>query len=381
MAANKQDYYEVLGINKSASDNEIKKAYRVLAKKYHPDINPEDKAAEAKFKDINEAYEVLSDPQKRAKYDQYGHAGVDPNGFGGFGGFGGFEDFGGIGDIFETFFGNIGFGGTSRRKDGTQKGADLKTYVEISFEEAAFGVEKELSINRLEMCEQCQGTGAKKGTQPVTCSNCKGSGQVQHHQNTPFGQFVNVKTCDNCHGEGKVITNPCSKCQGRGKYNKSKKIKVNIPAGIDDEQIISLRGEGNPGNKGGVPGDLYIVISVKPHLIFNRDGFNVVCEIPITFTQAALGSEIEIPTLDGKVKFSIPEGTQTGTLFKLKNKGIQNLRGNGRGDQYVKINIEVPKSLTDKQKELLKEFAELMGEDSYAMRKSFFDKMKDALGM
>lgn len=379
--ATKQDYYEVLGVNKSASDNEIKKAYRVLAKKYHPDINPGDKAAEAKFKEINEAYEVLSDSQKRAKYDQYGHAGVDPNGFGGSGGFGGFEDFGGIGDIFETFFGNMGFGGTSRKKGGPQKGADLKTYVEISFEEAAFGVEKEISINRLEMCEECQGTGAKKGTQPVTCSVCKGSGQVQYHQNTPFGQFVNIKTCDNCHGEGKVITNPCPKCQGRGKYNKSRKIKVNIPAGIDDEQIISLRGEGNPGTKGGVPGDLYIVVSVKSHPIFNRDGFNVMCEIPITFTQAALGAEIEIPTLDGKAKFSIPEGTQTGTLFKLKNKGIQNLRGNGRGDQYVKVNIEVPKSLTDKQKELLKEFAELMGEDSYTMRKSFFDKMKDALGM
>lgn len=380
MAA-KRDYYEILGIEKNASDADIKKAYRKLAKQYHPDVNPGDRAAEAKFKEINEAYEILNDPQKRARYDQYGHAGTDPNGFGGFeGGFGDF-DFGGIGDIFETFFGGSGFGRSSRTRKGPQKGADLKYAMEISFEEAAFGVEREIMINRMESCSTCGGTGSKPGTSPSTCKHCNGTGQIQYKQTTPFGQFVNVKTCDVCRGEGKVITDPCESCSGKGKIRKSVKLKINVPAGIDDGQTISLRGEGEPGSKGGPAGDLYISISVRPHPLFQRQGNDVICDIPITFVQAALGAELEVPTLDGKVKYSIPEGTQTGSVFRLKSKGIPFIRGNGRGDQYVKVNVEVPKKLNEKQKAALKEFAELSGDDVYEQRKGFFDKMKDALGM
>lgn len=380
--ADKKDYYEVLGVDKGASDADIKKAYRKLAKQHHPDMNPGDAVAEAKFKEISEAYEVLSDAQKRAKYDQFGHAGTDPNGFGGFsGGFGDF-DFGGIGDIFESFFGS-GFGGgkSSRNKRGPQKGDDLKYAMEISFEEAAFGVEKEISINRVENCNTCGGTGAKAGTSPTTCKHCNGTGQVQIKQSTPFGQFVNLKTCDVCRGEGKIITNPCTACNGKGKIKKSVKLKINVPAGIDDGQTISLRGEGDPGVKGGPSGDLYISIRVRPHTIFQRQGSDVICEIPITFVQASLGAEMEVPTLDGKVKYSIPEGTQTGSVFRLKNKGIPFIRGNGRGDQYVKVNVEVPKKLTERQKVILREFAELSGDETHEQRKSFFDKMRDAFGM
>jgi molecular chaperone DnaJ len=381
--AEKRDYYEVLGVNKGASDADIKKAYRKMAKKYHPDINPGDKAAEAKFKEVNEAYEVLSDSQKRARYDQFGHAGTDPNGFGGFngsaGGFGDF-DFGGIGDIFETFFGGSGFGRSSRR-NGPQKGADLKHFMEITFEEAAFGCEKEITLNRMENCPTCSGTGAKSGTSPSTCKHCNGSGQIQYKQSTPFGQFVNVKTCDVCRGEGKIITNPCSACNGKGKTRKSVKKKINIPAGIDDGQSISYRGEGEPGTKGGPAGDLYISIRVKPHALFQRKGNDVVCEMPITFVQAALGAEFEVPTLDGKIRYSIPEGTQTGSIFRIRGKGIPHLRGSGRGDHYVKVNIEVPKKLNEKQKAILREFAELSGDEAHEQRKSFFDKMKGALGM
>ena len=377
----RKDYYEILGVDRNASDADIKKAYRRLAKQYHPDVNPGDKTAEAKFKEVNEAYEVLSDPQKRARYDQYGHAGIDPNGFGGFdGGFGGF-DFGGIGDIFESFFGGTGFGRSSRSKKGPQKGADLKYSVEIAFEEAAFGVEKEITVNRMENCPTCNGSGSKPGTSPSVCRHCNGTGQVQYKQSTPFGQFVNVRTCDVCRGEGRVITDPCGNCSGKGKVRKSVKIKVNIPAGIDDGQIISLRGEGEPGIKGGPAGDLYITVKVRPHALFQRQGNDVICEIPITFVQAALGADIEVPTLDGKVRYTIPEGTQTGTVFRLKGKGIPFIRGNGRGDQYVKVSVEVPKKLNEKQKSVLREFAELIGDDAHEQRKSFFNKMKDALGM
>lgn len=375
--SDKRDYYEVLGVRKGASDAELKKAYRAMAKKYHPDVNPGDKTAEAKFKEVNEAYEVLSDPQKRSIYDQYGHAGFENNGFGGAGGFSDF-DFGGIGDIFETFFGGSGFGGRSRSKRGPKKGADLKYAVEISFEEAAFGVEREISIARMEICSKCTGTGAKPGTEATTCKHCNGTGQVQIKQNTPFGQFINSKTCDVCKGEGKIITDPCPACNGKGKLRNNVKIKVNIPAGIDDGQTISLRGEGDPGSKGGPNGDLLINIRVRPHPLFKRQGNDVVCEEPITFVQAALGAEIEVPTLDGKVKYTIPEGTQTGSVFRLRGKGIPFLRGNGRGDQYVKVNIEVPKKLSEKQKELLREFAEISGDETHEQRKGFFDKMKDA---
>ena len=377
----KRDYYEVLGVGRDASDADIKKAYRKLAKQYHPDLNPGDKTAEANFKEVNEAYEVLSDPQKRARYDQFGHAGVDPNSFGGAGaGFGDF-DFGGINDIFESFFGFGGFGRSSRSRSGPRKGADLKYTVEISFEEAAFGVEKEIKIDRNENCSNCGGSGAKPGTSPVTCKHCNGTGQIQYRQNTPFGQIINTRTCDACHGEGKVITDPCPTCNGRGKVRKTVKKKLDIPAGIDDGQTISIRGEGDPGSKGGPPGDLFVTVNVKPHPIFKRQGNDVVCEIPITFVQAALGAELEVPTLDGKVKYTMPEGTQTGTIFRLKNKGIPYLRGNGRGDQYVKVEIDVPKKLNEKQKELLRQFAEISGDEVYEHRKGFFDKMKDALGM
>lgn len=381
MPQSKRDYYEVLGVGRGASDVDIKKAYRKLAKQYHPDVNPGDKSAEAKFKEVNEAYEVLSDPQKKSRYDQFGHAGVDPNSFGGAGaGFGDF-DFGGIGDIFESFFGGGGFGRSSRSRSGPQKGADLKYSMEISFEEAAFGTEKEITVNRHETCTSCKGTGAKEGTNPTTCKHCGGTGQVQYKQSTPFGQFVNVKTCDICRGEGKIIVDPCTTCNGKGKVRKTVKRMVSVPAGIDDGQTLSLRGEGDPGVKGGPNGDLYITINVRPHAIFKRQGNDVVCEMPITFTQAALGAELEVPTLDGRVKYNIQEGTQTGTIFRLRGKGIPYLRGNGRGDQYVKVEIDVPKKLNEKQKELLREFAEISGDDACEKRKSFFDKMKDALGM
>ncbi len=376
----KRDYYEVLGVPKSATDAELKKAYRNLAKKYHPDVNPGNKEAEAKFKEANEAYEILSDAQKRSRYDQFGHAGTDPNGFGG--GAGGFSDFdfGGIGDIFETFFGGSGFGGggRSRNKRGPQKGADLKYAMEISFEEAAFGVEREINISRMEVCSKCTGSGAKPGTQASTCQHCNGTGQVQIKQNTPFGQFVNAKTCDVCKGEGKIITDPCPACNGKGKLRNNVKLKINVPAGIDDGQTISLRGEGDPGSKGGPNGDLFLNIRVKPHSLFKRQGNDVICDVPITFTQAALGAELEVPTLDGKVKYTVPEGTQTGSVFRLKGKGIPFLRGNGRGDQYVKVSIDVPKKLTERQRALLREFAELSGDEAHEQRKSFFDKMKDA---
>ena len=383
MAGSKRDYYEVLEIEKNASEAEIKKAYRKMAKLYHPDVNHNDKTTEAKFKEVNEAYEVLSNPQKRSQYNQYGHAGLDPNGYGGGagGGFGDF-DFGGIGDIFESFFGGGGgFGRSSRTRNGPQKGADLKYAMEITFEEAAFGVEREISANRNEACTTCNGSGSKPGTTPSTCSHCNGSGQIQFKQNTPFGQFVNSRTCDVCKGEGKIIINPCTTCNGKGNIRKTAKINLKVPAGIDDGQTISMRGEGEPGSKGGPTGDLYVTIRVKKHSIFKRQGNDVLIDMPITFVQAALGSEFEVPTIDGKVKYSIPEGTQTGSVFRLKNKGIPYLRGSGRGDQYIKVDVEVPKKLNDKQKNILKEFADISGDDNHEQRRGFFEKMKDALGI
>jgi molecular chaperone DnaJ len=373
--SSKRDYYEVLGVSKSAVDADIKKAYRKLAKQYHPDINPGDKGAEAKFKEVSEAYSILSDSQKRTQYDQFGHAGFDgSSGFGG-GGFG--FDFGGINDIFETFFGGSGFSSGSGRSRGYQKGADLKVAMEVTFEEAAFGVEKEFSINRLNNCTTCQGSGSKPGTSPKTCSHCGGSGQIQYKQNTMLGQFVNVKTCDVCKGEGKVIVDACKDCNGKGKIRKQSKMKINIPAGIDENQTIYLKGEGEPGSKGGSAGDLLITIRIKKHQIFERRGNDVICEIPITFVQAALGAEIEIPSLDGKMKYIIPEGTQTEHIFKLKGKGIPYLRGSGRGDLFLKVRVEVPRKLNEKQKGLLKEFADLSGDDVHEQRKGFFNKMKE----
>lgn len=378
-----RDYYEILEVPKGASDEEIKKAYRKLAKKYHPDVNKENpKEAEAKFKEVNEAYEVLSDSQKRSAYDQFGHAGVDPNGFGGYGsGFNGFGDinFGDIGDIFETFFG-FG-GGTSKKKGGPKRGTDIRVQQEITFEEAAFGIKKEVTISRMETCPNCNGSGAKPGTKPVTCSACNGAGQVQYKRATPFGQFVKTEVCSQCGGEGTVIPNPCEVCRGKGQTRKNIKVEINIPQGIDDGQIIRHTGLGDFGVKGGPPGDLYVTIRVKPHVLFKREGINVICDIPITFVHAALGAEIDVPTLDGKVKQMIPEGTQSGTVIRLKGKGIPQMRGHGRGDQLVRVVVEVPKKLNEKQKEILKQFADASGEEVYEQRKSFFDKMKDALGM
>ena len=380
MADQKRDYYEVLGVQKGAAEQEIKKAYRKLAKANHPDLNPGDAAAEARFKEINEAYEVLSDSTKRARYDQFGFAGVDPSYGGGGGGFGGgFSgdfDFGDLGDIFGSFFGGGFGGGSARNRNGPQRGESLRMGLTITFEEAAFGCEKEVSLDRVEQCETCGGSGAAPGTSPETCSNCGGSGTVQQRRQTPMGVFATTSACPRCGGRGKIISSPCSSCNGSGQTRKRKTVKVSIPAGIDNGQIVSLRGQGNAGKNGGPAGDLQIVITVQPHQLFQRDGSNVYCDAPITFTQAVLGGELEIPTIDGKVKYDIPEGTQTGTTFRLKGKGIPAINGRGRGDQYVTVYIETPRNLNKEQKEALKKFAESVGDSNYEERKKFFKKFK-----
>ena len=377
MAEQKRDYYEVLGVQKGVTETELKKAYRKLAKENHPDLHPDDKAAEARFKEINEAYEVLSDSDKRARYDQYGFAGVDPSyGSGGFGGgFDGSFDFGDLGDIFGSFFGG-GFGGGGRTRTGPQRGESLRMGLTITFEEAAFGCEKEVSPERVEQCETCHGSGAAPGTNVETCSKCGGSGQVQQRRQTPMGVFATTGVCPQCGGRGKVIQTPCKSCGGSGQQRRRKTIKVNIPAGIDNGQIISLRGQGNAGKNGGPAGDLQIVVSVQPHQLFRRDGSDVYCEAPITFTQAVLGGEMEIPTIDGKVKYDIPEGTQTGTTFRLRGKGIPNMNGRGRGDQFVTVYIETPRNLNREQKEALKKFSATLKENNYEEHKSFFKKFK-----
>ncbi len=372
----KRDYYEVLGVSKDADPSEIKKAYRRLARKYHPDVNPGDKEAEQKFKEVKEAYEVLGDADKRARYDQFGHAGTDDNGFGGFGG--GAGDFSGFGDIFDMFFGG-GFGGTQARRNGPRQGADLKTQVEITFEEAAFGVEKEILVSRLETCPECGGSGAEPGTHPDTCPVCKGSGQIRVGQKTPFGMFQTVKTCHNCHGEGKVIKTPCKECHGQGRVRRQRKIKVKVPAGVDTGSRLRVAAAGESGVNGGPPGDLYVFLRVKPHKHFTREGNDVIYEQPITFAQAALGCDLQVPTLDGKVSLKIPEGTQTGTSFRLKGKGFPRLQGYGRGDQHVKVRVITPAHLTDSQKELLRKFDGTCTKRNHQAReKGFFEKMKDA---
>ncbi len=372
--AEKRDYYEVLGVSKGTSTDDIKKAYRKLAKQYHPDVNPGDKDSEAKFKEVNEAYSVLSDDQKRSNYDRFGHSAFDGTG-GGFSGFEGFG-FGGLDDLFESFMGG-GFGRSKAKRNGPQRGNDLQYAMEITFEEAAFGVTKEISISRLQNCSVCGGSGAKTGTNVETCKHCQGTGQVRYTQSTPFGQFVNVKTCDACRGEGKIITHPCDACHGKGRVSKTSRISINIPSGIDEGQTISLKGEGEPGLRGGPAGDLYVTIHIRPHALFKREGYDVVCDIPISFTQAALGAEIDIPTIDGMVKHTVPEGTQTGTVFKLKGKGIKHLRNNSRGDEYIRVNVEVPTRLSQKQKELLRQLAEVSGDEGLEQKKGFFDKVKD----
>lgn len=384
MPEQKRDYYEVLGVSKGASDDEIKKAYRKLAKKYHPDMNPGDKEAEAKFKEVNEAYSILSDSEKRARYDQFGHAGVDPNyGAGGpGGGFGGF-DMGDIdlGDIFGSFFGGGfgGFGGSSSgRRNGPQKGESLRASLTITFEEAAFGCEKEINLNRTEQCEACHGSGAEPGTTAETCPDCRGTGVVRVQQRTGGFAFSSTAPCSRCRGTGKIIHTPCKACGGSGSVKKTKRVTVSIPAGIDDGQAISLRGQGNAGKNGGPAGDLIVAVHVKPHPQFHRDGTTVLYEQPVTFYQAVMGAELEIPTIDGKVKYNLPAGTQTGTTFRLRGKGIPELRGRGRGDQYVTVRVQVPTSLNGEQKEALRAFAEAMGEDvpEESGLKGFFDKHK-----
>ncbi|WP_101910728.1 molecular chaperone DnaJ [Marasmitruncus massiliensis] len=383
--ADKRDYYEVLGVSKDASADDLKRAYRKLAKQYHPDMNPGDKTAEAKFKEVNEAYEVLNDPAKRQRYDQFGHAGIDPSygagggGFGGAGGFGGFD----VGDIFESFFGGGfgGFGGSNRTRNPNApiRGNDINVTIGLSFMEAAKGCKQKIQIQRLEQCETCGGTGAKKGTSPETCSECGGTGQVKVQQRTPIGIIQTTRTCTRCNGKGKVIKEPCSSCRGMGRVRHSRTLEVSVPAGIDDGQTFMLRGQGDQGINGGPAGDVNIMVTLRPDELFERDGFDVWCDIPITFSQAVLGDEITVPTIDGKVKYEVPEGTQSGTVFRLRNKGIQYVNGRGRGDQYVKVNIEVPRNLSSKQKDVLKDFEKLSSDKNYEKRKTFFDRLKDAM--
>lgn len=359
--AEKRDYYEVLGLEKGASEDAIKKAYRQLAKKYHPDLNPGDKEAEKRFKEVNEAYQVLSDPEKRAKYDQFGHAGVDPSfaagsGFGGFGGFG--FDFD-LGDIFGSIFGG---GASARNRNAPRRGERVYADVTVTFEEAAFGCEKEIPVSRIEVCDVCSGTGCKEGTTPEICATCKGSGTVTSQTRTAFGIMQSTVDCPSCQGRGKIIHQPCTQCKGHGLIRRNKKITVKIPEGIDDGQTISMSGQGSAGINGGPPGDLYITVDVLPHEIFRREGNAVLYDLPISIVQAALGAEVEVPTLDGKVKYTIPEGTQTGTVFRLRGKGIPNLRGAGRGDQFVTVHVTVPTGLTAQQKDLLRQFGVSLGE-------------------
>ncbi|MBP3800638.1 MAG: molecular chaperone DnaJ [Clostridia bacterium] len=382
--ADKRDYYEVLGVNKNATDDELKKAYRRLAKKYHPDANPDNKAeAEAKFKEVNEAYEVLSDSQKRKMYDQFGTA--DPQGFGGgqgpFGQGGyysysnsGFGDFGDLGDIFSSFFGG-GFGGrsSSRRQNGPKKGADLNMSMEITFEESFLGVEKEVIITRREECTTCHGSGCKPGTNPIKCPECNGTGQVRQVQNTILGQMQTTRTCSACHGTGEIIKEVCDTCKGKGTVRKQPRIKVKIPAGIDDGQTVVLRGEGEPGQKGGPKGDLYITVKVKKHSIFTRKGSSVLCDIPITITQAALGAELEIPMVDGsKEKYKIPEATQTGTKYTIRGKGFKHINSNMQGDFVFTVVVQTPKKLTKEQRELLNQLAKTMNEQPPVRKRGIF---------
>lgn len=368
-----KDYYEVLGLSKGASDDEIKKAYRKLAMKYHPDRNQGNKEAEEKFKDINEAYQVLSDPQKKANYDQFGTADFNGGGFGG-GGFD-FSGMGGFEDIFDSFFGG---GFSSRRRNGPERGADLEYTINLTFEEAVFGVEKEISITKNEKCNTCSGSGAKPGTNSKTCDKCGGTGQVRVQRNTPLGSFVSTSTCDKCSGTGKVIDEPCTTCHGKGTVRKNKKIKVNIPGGVDTGNVLPLRGQGEPGKNGGPSGDLYINIRVSSHKKFERRGFDIYIQEHISFGKAVLGTELTVPTVDGQVKYKVPAGTQSGTRFRLKGKGVPRVNGHGRGDQYVTIIVDIPKAINEKQKEALVAFMEASGEKlgPDGGKETFVDKIK-----
>lgn len=372
--ASKRDYYEVLGVNRSATEEDVKKSFRKLAFQYHPDRN-RDHGAEDKFKEINEAYEVLSDPQKRSAYDRFGHAGVQgvDSGFEGFGGSGGF---GGFGDIFDAFFG----GATATRRT-PQKGTDLQYNLTLTFEEAVFGCEKEIEVPRTETCPHCRGSGSEPGTQPARCPNCNGSGEVRRVQQSIFGQFVNVTACSRCQGEGKVITHLCSQCKGQKTVRRTRRVVARIPAGVDHGSQIRLTGEGVAGHRGGPPGDLYIAISVRGHKVFRREGTHILYELPINVAQAAMGDDVEVPTLEGNVLLHVPAGTQSGKIFTLKNKGVPNLRGGGRGDQLVAIRVAIPQNLTEDQKRIFKELSKTLGKETTPPEeKGLFDKIKDAFG-
>jgi molecular chaperone DnaJ len=385
--AEKRDYYEVLGIGKNATDAEIKSAYRKLAKKYHPDLNPGDKTAEEKFKEVNEANDVLSDPEKRKRYDQFGFAGVDPNygaGQGGYGGGfgGGFGGAGGVdlGDIFGDLFGGGfgGFGGSSRANpNAPRKGHDIQASVILTFEEAAHGCTKKVTLNRQQTCPDCNGSGCEPGSSPETCTQCNGRGYVVTQQRTPFGVMQSQQPCPHCGGRGTIIKNPCKTCRGTGKTSARKTLEVKIPAGIDDDQNIALRGQGDAGTNGGPAGDVIVHVTVKTDAVFERDGYDVYVRVPITYSQAVLGAEIEVPTVDGKVAQKIPEGTQSGTKFRLRGQGIQYLNGRGRGDQYVIVDVEIPKKLNRTQREALKAFEDSLKDDNYEKRKGFFKNLKD----
>ncbi len=381
--ADKRDYYEVLGINKGASEDEIKKAYRQKAKQYHPDLNPDNPDAEAKFKEVNEAYEVLSDSDKKSRYDQFGHAGVDPNfGAGGGNPFGGGVDFdmGDLGDIFGSFFG--GFGGGNRRANpnASRRGETLRTRITVSFEEAAKGCKRTVELNKTSTCTECGGSGCASGTSKKTCPECSGRGYVSVQQRTPFGVIQSQKACQRCSGSGKIIESPCPKCHGNGRVMNKVPVTVDVPAGIDDEQTFVVYGEGNSGVNGGTEGNLEVFVIVKPHPYFNRDGFTVLLDKHISFTQAALGDKIRIPTLDGDVFIDVPAGTQSETVFTLRGKGIQIVNGRGKGDMKVTIKVDVPKSLTLKQRELISELEKELGVNRTAEagvnKKSVFDKFK-----
>ncbi len=376
--AEKRDYYEVLGVEKGCGEDDLKKAYRQMTKKYHPDLNPDDPTAEEKFKEVNEAYEVLSDPQKRERYDQFGHAGVDPS-YGGAGGagFGGF-DMGDIGDIFGDLFGG-GFGGSRRSQNpnAPRRGSDIRVQVALSFFEACKGTAKKISVTRSDSCKDCGGTGAEHGTAMKTCKNCGGTGQVRVQRRTPFGMVATQSVCEACGGAGRVIEKSCPACNGRGSISSTKTVEVQIPAGIDDGQTLSLRGQGNSGANGGPAGDLLVTVAVRPDPIFRRQGYDIYCEMPVSYCQAVLGDKLTVPTIDGNVEYTLPEGTQPGTTFRLRGKGVQRLNSRGRGDQYVSVTVDVPKNLTREQKEKLKAFEDSLSEKQSTKRKSFAEKLKD----
>ena len=377
--ADKRDYYEVLGVQKNASEDEIKKAYRKLAMKYHPDRNPGDKAAEEKFKELNEAYEVLSDPDKKNKYDRFGFAGVDPSyggGAGGFGDFGGFGGFGGAGGMnFEDIFDMFGsFGGGSRRgsrRNGPMKGRDLQKTVTIDFTDALFGCSKQIELSKDVKCKTCDGSGARPGTGRKTCDQCGGNGQISQVSNTPFGRFQNVTTCPKCGGTGQVVESPCPDCSGTGRIRRTVKIKVDIPAGVDTDSIVTLRGQGEPGINGGPDGDLYIVVNVRPHSTYKRRGNDLYLDLPITFDQAALGAKVQVPGFGETYSYTITPGTQTGSSFRLKGKGVPDVRTGRKGDLYVKVIVEVPTKLSRKEKKAIEEMAGKIGEDAYPKKKKF----------